>query len=50
MTLDGTYRTDFARVEVDRQQVNLSRFNLFFPRSATSSSRTPAILRSAPGT
>ena len=31
MTLDGTYRTDFAQVEVDTQQVNLTRFNLFFP-------------------
>ena len=31
MTGDFTYRTDFAQVEVDEQQVNLSRFNLFFP-------------------
>ena len=31
LTLDGTYRTDFAQVEVDQQQVNLTRFNLFFP-------------------
>ena len=31
LTLDGTYNTDFAQVEVDQQQVNLSRFNLFFP-------------------
>ena len=31
LTLDATYRTDFAQVEVDRQQVNLTRFNLFFP-------------------
>jgi hypothetical protein len=31
MTLDLTYNTDFAQVEVDEQQVNLSRFNLFFP-------------------
>ena len=31
MTLDGTYRTDFAQVEADQQQVNLTRFNLFFP-------------------
>ncbi len=31
VTLDATYRTDFAQVEVDRQQVNLTRFNLFFP-------------------
>ena len=31
LTLDATYRTDFAQVEVDQQQVNLTRFNLFFP-------------------
>jgi len=31
LTLDGTYNTDFAQVEVDEQQVNLNRFNLFFP-------------------
>ena len=31
LTLDSTYRTDFAQVEVDQQQVNLTRFNLFFP-------------------
>ena len=31
ITLDATYHTDFAQVEVDQQQVNLTRFNLFFP-------------------
>ncbi len=31
LTLDGTVNTDFAQVEVDDQQVNLDRFNLFFP-------------------
>ena len=31
LTLDATYNTDFAQVEVDQQQVNLSRFSLFFP-------------------
>ncbi|MFK5972014.1 MAG: DUF5916 domain-containing protein [Flavobacteriaceae bacterium] len=31
LTLDMTYNTDFAQVEVDQQQVNLDRFNLFFP-------------------
>jgi hypothetical protein len=31
MTLDLTLNTDFAQVEVDEQQVNLDRFNLFFP-------------------
>ena len=31
LTLDATYNTDFAQVEVDDQQLNLDRFNLFFP-------------------
>ena len=31
LTLDVTYNTDFAQVEVDQQQVNLDRFSLFFP-------------------
>jgi hypothetical protein len=31
LTLDATYNTDFAQVEVDNQQINLDRFNLFFP-------------------
>lgn len=31
LTLDATYNTDFAQVEVDEQQVNLDRFSLFLP-------------------
>jgi len=31
LIVDGTYRTDFAQVEEDLQQVNLTRFSLFFP-------------------
>ena len=31
LTLDLTYNTDFAQVEADEQQVNLTRFSLFFP-------------------
>ena len=31
LTADFTYNTDFAQVEVDTQQVNLTRFSLFFP-------------------
>lgn len=31
LTLDLTANTDFAQVEVDNQQVNLTRFPLFFP-------------------
>jgi len=30
-TADYTVNTDFAQVEADREQVNLTRFNLFFP-------------------
>jgi len=30
-TLDLTFNTDFAQVEVDDQQINLTRFSLFFP-------------------
>jgi hypothetical protein len=31
LTADFTYRTDFAQVEADQQQINLTRFSLFFP-------------------
>ncbi|MBL8987211.1 MAG: hydrolase [Gemmatimonadetes bacterium] len=31
LTMDLTYHTDFAQVEADEQQINLTRFNLFFP-------------------
>ena len=31
LTLDVTYNTDFAQVEVDDQQLNLTRFSLNFP-------------------
>ena len=31
LTLDFTLNTDFAQVEADEQQVNLTRFSLFFP-------------------
>ena len=47
LTLDATYNTDFAQVEVDEQQVNLDRFRCSFPRSARSSSRTRGSSRSA---
>lgn len=30
-SLDLTYNTDFSQVEADEQQINLTRFNLFFP-------------------
>lgn len=31
LTIDVTLNTDFAQVEADNQQVNLTRFSLFFP-------------------
>ena len=31
LTLDLTYNTDFAQVEADNVQINLTRFRLFFP-------------------
>ena len=31
LTLDASYRTDFSQVEVDQQQVNLTRFSILFP-------------------
>jgi len=31
MTADLTWRTDFSQVEADQEQVNLTRFSLFFP-------------------
>ncbi|MFN8061736.1 MAG: DUF5916 domain-containing protein [Vicinamibacterales bacterium] len=31
LVVDGTYRTDFSQVEADEQQINLTRFSLFFP-------------------
>ncbi len=31
LTADITYNTDFAQVEADEEQINLTRFNLFFP-------------------
>lgn len=31
LTLDATYNTDFSQTEVDEEQVNLTRFSLFYP-------------------
>ena len=31
LIVDATYRTDFAQVEEDVQQINLTRFSVFFP-------------------
>ena len=45
MTADFTYRTDFAQVEDDDLQVNLTRFNLFYPGKARFLPRRPGHLR-----
>ena len=44
---DLTLNTDFAQVEADEQQVNLTRFSCSFPRSVIFSSRIPDCSRSA---
>jgi len=49
LTADLTVNTDFAQVEVDEQQVNLTRFNLFFPEKRDSSWKAPARSRSPGG-
>ena len=64
LTADLTYNTDFAQVEVDEQQVNLTRFSLFFPEKrefflegrgifdfarGASASRRSSALRADPG-
>ena len=47
LTFDFTYNTDFAQVEADESQVNLTRFSLFFPRSASFFSKARAFSISA---
>lgn len=44
LTLDLTYNTDFAQVEVDDQRFNIDRFNLFSPRKDLFSWRMQASL------
>ena len=45
LVADVTVNTDFAQVEADDQQVNLTRFSLFFPRNENSSWRIRGSLR-----
>ena len=47
LTADFTVNTDFAQVEADEQQINLTRFSLFFPEKRSSSWRTRGSSRSA---
>lgn len=50
LTLDVTWNTDFAQVEVDDARVNLTRFSLFFPEKRPFSLRTRASSPWAPAT
>jgi hypothetical protein len=43
LTADFTYNTDFAQVEVDEAQVNLTRFNLQFPEKRDFFLESPGI-------
>lgn len=49
LTADFTFNTDFARVEVDEQQVNLTRFSLFFPEKREFFLEGRGIFNFAPG-
>jgi hypothetical protein len=42
LALDGTWRTDFSQVEADEQQINLTRFSLFFPEKREFFLESPA--------
>ena len=48
LNLDLTYNTDFAQVEVDEQQINLTRFNLLFPGEAAVLPRESRTVRGRP--
>ena len=49
LTADFTFNTDFAQVEVDEQQVNLTRFSLFFPEKREFFLESRGIFNFAPG-
>ena len=42
LLLDASYRTDFSQVEADEQQINLTRFSLFFPEKRQFFLESPA--------
>jgi len=42
LLLDASYRTDFSQAEVDEQQINLTRFSLFFPEKRQFFLESPA--------
>ena len=45
LLLDASYRTDFSQVEADEQQINLTRFSLFFPEKRQFFLENPASFR-----
>ncbi len=49
LTLDMTYRTDFSQVEVDQQQINLTRFSLLFPEKREFFLENAGIFRTSRG-
>ncbi len=49
LTLDFTYNTDFSQVEADEQQINLTRFSLFFPEKRDFFLEGSGIFRFGPG-
>jgi len=49
LTLDVTYNTDFSQVEADEQQINLTRFSLFFPEKRDFFLEGSGIFRFGPG-
>src|SRR5688500_12285458 len=48
LTLDLTYNTDFAQVEVDEQRTNLTRFPIFFPEKRPFFLENAGIFSAAP--
>jgi hypothetical protein len=48
-TWDFTYNTDFSQVEADEQQINLTRFSLFFPEKRDFFLENSGIFKFGPG-
>jgi hypothetical protein len=49
LTLDVTVNTDFSQVEADQQQINLTRFSLFFPEKRDFFLENATIFQLGPG-
>ncbi len=50
MVLDLTVNTDFAQVEADYEQINLTRFSLFFPKKRKCFLENATVFQFGPGT